>query len=243
MIVAGLVFLFVLNWKLTLILLASAPVVAVVTALLSRLNASTTARSLSAAAGAVSVAEECFAAAQTVRVFHMVEAEGRRYARRALRAMALLSHMALLNGVGEWVLFGIFNVVVLVAMWYAGSQVLEGAASVRDTVTFLLVMFDLTMEMERLPEALYSLSSGVGAARRIASLLAAGEEEQRAKRGRVEQAEEAPPESDRDWVVAFEGVSFAYPTRDVQVLRRVTLHIARGESIAICGASGVSRAI
>ncbi len=249
MLVSGLVFLFVLNWQLTLILLASAPVGAAATALLSRLNARTTAASLSASAAAVSVAEECFAATQTVHVFHMVAREARRYARSALRANGLLARLALLNGVGDWVLFGVFNVVVVGAMYFAGAQVLAAASSVQATVTFLLVIFDLTMEMERLPEALYSLSSGVGAARRIAQLLEDGESEAAARRTRMaqcaaeveEQEEQEGGNNGGEWAVAFEGVRFAYPTRAGEVLRGATLRVARGESVALCGASGCGK--
>jgi ABC-type multidrug transport system fused ATPase/permease subunit len=245
MMVSGLVFLFVLNWELTLILLASVPVVAGATALLSRLNARTTAASLSASAAAVSVAEECFAATQTVHVFHMAQHEARRYARIALQATGLLTRLALLNGVGDWVVFGVFNVVVVGAMFFAGSQVLGGRSSVGATVTFLLVMFDLMMEMERLPEALYSLSSGVGAARRIAQLLEDGETEAAARRMRLARAAEMHEADNEgangDWAVVFEDVRFAYPTRDGEVLHGATLRVVRGESVALCGASGCGK--
>lgn len=56
---SGLVLLFVLNWSLSLIVLASAPVMALITGLLSRRNERITASALDAQAVATSCSEEC----------------------------------------------------------------------------------------------------------------------------------------------------------------------------------------
>ncbi len=58
MLVFGLVLLFVLNWSLSLILLASVPVVAIITYILSKRNSAITAKTLDAQAKSTSCAEE-----------------------------------------------------------------------------------------------------------------------------------------------------------------------------------------
>lgn len=85
-----------------------------------------------------------------------------RFSIATLRALSLASNLALHNGIGEWAFVLCFNIVVIAAMYYSGLQVIDGVSDVQTTVTFLLITFDLSMEIERLPEALYSISGSVG---------------------------------------------------------------------------------
>lgn len=134
MIISGLTLLFILNWSLTLIVLASAPVVALITFFLGRKNERVTTAALDVQAKATSFSEECLGGGiNTVATSGMREFEIVRYSKATLKALRLYVFLAKLDGVGQWSFSLSFNVVVIAAMYYSGLQVEEQKSSVQAT--------------------------------------------------------------------------------------------------------------
>jgi ABC-type multidrug transport system fused ATPase/permease subunit len=238
MFVGGFGFLLYLNWKLTLIMLAAAPVIGIVTWILSKVNAKTTKLSLTSSAKAVTVAEEVLNATSTVFAYRTQAFECNRYGQNAFISFLLLRKQTILNGVGDFVIYFSFNIIVIGAMYYAGMQVLNKEGTVKETVTFLLIVFDLTLEIEKIPGSFYSISAGVGASSRIAYHV----RQAKADRERREKLLLSKQVNDKDldpFVVVAQDVWFEYPSRpEVKVLQGLSFKLAHNESIGICGSSG-----
>ena len=182
----------------------------VITAVLSRLNDAATTQALSSQAKCVTCAEEVFNATRTVMSCKTERFETNRFSRHAFVAFLISRKQAVLNGVGEFVSEAVFSIVIVAVMYFAGQQVLKGEISVQTVVTYLLVVFDLIDEVESVPEALYLLSAGVGACRRIAAHIEAAKAEQSERNHRRQQAMQCvePPAAQDLTVVLFEEVDF-----------------------------------
>ena len=228
MLVGGFGFLLYLNWKLSLVMLAVTPVIGVVTWLLSRANERTSELALTAQARSVTVADEVLSNLPAVFGYKTQAYEQNRFSRNAFITYLLKRRQALMNHSGDFVIFAVFNYIAIGTMFYAGSLVLEGKASVSNTVTFLLIVFDLTNEFEDLPEALYSLAAGVGASQRIARHVAEAAVVRQQDKVRV------AAERQSDAAIDLRDVHYTYPSRpDAPVLRGVDLQVQAGKKTRV----------
>jgi len=227
-VVGLLAWLFYLNWKLTLIALVVAPVVAAFVKLLSR-RLRRMARGAQAAMGdVVHVLEESIQGHKVVKIFGGQEYESSRFARAAqlLRGfnMRLVIPEALTTPVTHVLASVAFAVIVYIAM----QESLAARATVGEFASFLTAMLMLLAPIKRLTELNAPLQRGLAAAESVFGVI------------------DAPVEEDRGAIVlgrargdvVYDKVSFTYPTRGEPALIDVDLHIRPGETVALVGGSG-----
>ena len=188
-----------------------------------------------ALADASAFAAENLAAARTMQAFVAEEATIGRFraaaenayaaARAAMGARALLTTVAI---------FLAFASVVAV-LWLGAQDVMAGRMTGGLLSQFVLSAVLGASSMGQLSEVWSELSSAAGAAGRIADILA------------IKPTIVAPanplrlPEPPRG-EIAFENVSFAYPTRpETSVVSGLSLSVRAGETVAIVGPSGAGK--
>jgi ATP-binding cassette subfamily B protein len=226
----GIVLLFVTSPRLTYVMLAIVPAVAIGAVFYGRKVRALARRYQDALADASHVAEESLSAIRTVRSFNAEPAERARYdaaiaasyeaARR--RAYAGATFM---GGASA----GVYAAIAAV-LGYGGVLVSRGDLTAGALTAFLVYTLLIAMSLGGLAEMWAEVMRGIGAGERVFALL--------------ERVPGMPVEGgDRparcDGRIALEDVRFAYPTRpEVEVLQGVSLEIRSGEVVALVGPSG-----
>ena len=227
-IIALLAWLFYLDWKLTMIALAVAPLTAWFVKALSRRLRRMSREAQSAMGEMVHVLEETIHGHKVVKIFGGQDYEGRRFARASQRLrgfyMRLVVPEALITPVTHMLAAVALSIIIYVALQESAAE----RATVGDFASFLTAMLMLLAPLKRLTEVNAPVQRGLAAAESVFALI------------------DTPVEEDRGTVVlgrargevAYQQVSFTYPTRAEPALFDIDLHIAPGETVALVGGSG-----
>jgi thiol reductant ABC exporter CydD subunit len=120
--------------------------------------------------------------------------------------------------------------IALVAV-VVGVRLAKGGIGFEAALTVLVLVPELYLPLRNLAAQFHASADGAAVAERLLAL---------ADPAPARKAGTTPP--DPALVpIRFEGVSFAYPSRDVDVLRGLDLEIRPGETTSIVGASGVGK--
>jgi len=217
-----------LDWKLTLVALATAPVVVfVVRGLSGRLRRMS--RNLQQTMGHLTqLLQESIDGQKVVRIFGGHERERRRFREHANWARRFQFKFAAAAAANSPISQFVVAVALALIIYLAAHQAASGALTVGGFVSFLTAMAMLFSPIKRLTGVNGPLQKGLAAAESVFGLL------------------DQPPEPDYGTRIlhnargelAFENVSFAYAGAERPALEDVSLSIAPGETVALVGPSG-----
>ena len=234
MILVTLVILWLTSWKLTLLTLASAPLLVVgIQQLLRRLRRHSRARAEERGEITATVAER-LGAIRLIRSFGAEEAEAHhfleqsdRYRKKVIRTQR---YSSLTSPVSE-----IFGVVLVIVIIWAGTSSLFGTGGEplhpEALVAFLIASLKMMSPIKSLSQFPAVLAVALASAERVFSLLDVPAFE-------VDRPGEGDAAFTRD--IVFQDVSFRYRTGD-PVLRDVNFRLAKGDVLAIVGPSGAGK--
>jgi subfamily B ATP-binding cassette protein MsbA len=229
----GLVLLFVLQPRLTLVMLAVVPPVVVAGAVFGRGLRRVSAEFQDRVAAASADAEEAIAGVRVVKAFGAEEAERRRYAAgvdaaydaalRRVRMRALFVPAVLLCGFAG----------LAIVLWYGGRLALAGELSSGDLVAFLLLTTFVAGSLGTFTGLWAQVQEASGASQRVFELLDARPalpvDPAPVRLGTVKGG------------VALEEVTFTYPGRETPALDAVSLTVEPGSVVAVVGPSGAGK--
>jgi len=220
--------LFYLNWKLTLLTLLMAPVIAFIISTISRRMRSSSRDSQRAMGDITQVIEESVSAHKVVKLFGGQVYESRRFNNRAnwVRRYAMKQAAAASANVPVVQMVAALALAVIVYLATLQSQADE--TTVGGFVSFIMAMLMLTAPLKRLAGVSEYLQRGLAAAESVFELLDTESETDDGKVavGRVRGE------------LKFDRVMFSYSADSRPALRDISLHIAAGENVALVGASG-----
>lgn len=223
--------LFVVSWRLTLVVLVFAPVVFGVALSFRRLARKVTRRGFRVLAEVNAAIQEAVTGISVAKNFRQeaaiydefLEVNRRSYQVNLQRGYALSSLWPILNA-----LAGIGTAVVTYA---GGLPAAVGTITIGNLYLFVDSVRRFWLPVVNVAAFWSQLQGGLAAAERIFALIDA--------EPTVQQEDERPVERLRG-EIRFENVSFSYSEQE-QVLRDFSLHIAPGESVALVGHTGAGK--
>jgi len=229
----GLVMITVMSWRLTLVMVASFPVLIAVAVVIGRRirNISRTAQDQLAQTAVV--VEETLQNINSVKAFTNEAYEVQRYGTSLDRFLVTIvrsarSRAALI----AFIILGVFGSIVLV-MWQGAREIQAGRMTRGELTAFMLFTVFVGGGVSSFAEIISQIQKAIGATQRVRDLLGEPTE----PRG-----EGAPSTPRLQGAIAFEHVDFRYPSRpDLPVLRNLSLSASRGEKIALVGPSGAGK--
>ena len=229
--VGGLIVIFVVSLKLTLIMLCSVPVVVVAIAGFGRKVRGYSKAAQDSLAEAGTVIEETVQGIADVKSFTNERIESARYARSLESFLEVTKRGARTRAAFlSFVIFALFGAIAFV-VWCGARMLATSQISGESFAYFVLFSIFVGASLGSFPEIISQIQQTIGATDRLRELL-----------------DMAPERTDGDAAVvlggaiAFERVSFGYPSRpDVRVLEDLDFEVAPGQRVALVGPSGAGK--
>jgi subfamily B ATP-binding cassette protein MsbA len=229
--VALLVYLFTLNWQLTLIVALLFPAVGLVMRALGRRLHRLTIEGQQATDQLAYVVEENMGAWRIVRLHGAEQHQEQRFFGRAnlVRRLMLKAMVAgaTMTPVTQMLASCALSVVIVIALWQSRS----GATSVGDFVAFVTAMLQLVAPAKHLSDVMAPLTRGLAAVERGLDLV----EHSPIETGGTYDGGRARGE------IVFEEVSLRYRDDVPPAVESLSLHVRAGDTVALVGPSGAGK--
>src|SRR5262245_32097232 len=227
-VVALLAWLFYLNWKLTLIALVTAPLIALVLRQLSRRLRQMARESQRSMGELAHVIEETIECHKVVKVFGGQEYEMRRFEHANQRLRGFNMRQTIPSAAAAPITQILASIGVSIIVYIALEDSLAGRTTAGEFASFMIAMLMLLAPLKRLTDINAPLQRGLAAAESVFGMIDAPVE---ADGGKVKLARARGG-------VRYEDVSFTYSTRNEPALSGVDLLVRPGETVALVGGSG-----
>lgn len=230
--VGSVVLMVYLNWRLSLIIFVTVPVITLAVRYFGQLIRKLSREVQDRLADTTAIAEETLGAIESVKSFAREPYEVGRYNTGVDTLFDTARKKVLFSNL-FWSSVGVvFMSTMIVIFWYGGTEVLAGRLSAGDLVAFIFFAFNIGRSMGGMSRVYTVFSSAVGASERIFGLL----EEQPG----VEDHPDAVELRDVKGAVSFEDVSFHYEENQ-PVLRDINFSCKPGDIVALVGPSGAGK--
>ena len=231
--VAVVVIVLATDWRLALVALAAAPLLALTGLLVGRRTRKLSERAQEQLGEAGAVLQETLSAVRVVKAFGREEYETQRYASAIGHAFGALVAAARLRSFFEAAMTTVGFGAVAVVLWAGGREVLAGRLTPGGLISFLFYLVMLVGPLQTLGSLYGQFQQALGGATRIFALLDIVPA--------IVDAPDAyalPPVRGR---VEVQDLSFAYGEDRPLVLRDVDLVAEPGQTVALVGPSGAGK--
>lgn len=235
MFVGGLILLFVTNFKLSLIVLASVPLVVLPLIAFGRRVRSLSRTSQDRLATVGTQVGESLRQIKIVQAFNHEAEDERLFAERVESAFAVsvrrIEQRSWLVGAVMLLVLG----AIAVMLWVGGQDVLSGNTSAGELAAFIFYAFIVAGSVGAISEVYADLQRAAGATERLVELLRAPNELPVQQPATILSA-------DAPCRLEVQDVKFAYPLRpDTPVLQGLSFVLEPGEMVALVGTSGAGK--
>ena len=229
------VLMFLTSPYLALAVVVVAPTIIIPVVMLSRRFRRMSRATQDALAEMSAMATEALGATKTIKSFVQEPVQSKNYGARAedsfkAEVTRLGARATLLGSVTFLATAGL-----VVLIWWGAKAVFDGAVTVGELAQFMIYALMATNALSSISEIMGVLHTVAGATERLVEIL---DTAPTIKAPANPVALPNPPLG----TVAFESVDFSYETRDnEQVIEDISFAVARGETVALVGASGAGK--
>ncbi|WP_353129973.1 ABC transporter ATP-binding protein [Parapedobacter pyrenivorans] len=230
------ILLFTVSIKLTLLNLSILPILVVIAVVFGRFIRKLSRQAQDKLAESNTVVQETLQGISNVKAFVNEAYEASRYSKTLEAVVKIAVKGATYRGIfASFIIFCLFGAVVAV-IWYGSALVAAGNISVGDLTIYILYSMVVAGSMGSFPELYANIQKAIGASERVIEIL----DEVQEDIGLLQ--EEKHIENFIEGTIAFEDVTFAYPSRrEITVLKNVSFEAQAGEKLAIVGPSGTGK--
>ena len=230
--VASIVMMIYLDWKLFLVTFATFPVVLFFIDNFGKRIRKSGSRIQEAAADITSVLQEVASSPRVIKSFVREGYEVERFDKENMNNFRANMKYAQLSSTLTPTIEFVAAVGVSIILWYGGNSVINGSITAGSLVAFLTYAVNISNPIKRLSRVIGNIQKALAAAQRVFDVLDLPEAIKNAPDAK------ALPKVKGD--VRFNDVSFAYNENE-EVLSHVSFEVKPGEMIAFVGPSGAGK--
>lgn len=230
--VASIVMMIYLDWKLFLVTFATFPVVLFFIDSFGKRIRKSGSRIQEAAADITSVLQEVASSPRVIKSFVREGYEVERFDKENMNNFRANMKYAQLSSTLTPTIEFVAAVGVSIILWYGGNSVINGSITAGSLVAFLTYAVNISNPIKRLSRVIGNIQKALAAAQRVFDVLDLPEVIKNAPDAK------ALPKVKGD--VRFNDVSFAYNENE-EVLSHVSFEVKPGEMIAFVGPSGAGK--
>ena len=230
--IGSLVLMLILNWRLTLFILALAPAVAISGAIFGARLRGLSTKVQDQLADGTAIAEEALSQVKVVKAFAREGYETNRYTDQMERAFAATMRLTVVRAAfGPLITFFAFGSLAGI-LWFGGREVLAARLTGGALIAFIVYGVNIASSIGAFTSLYTQIQEALGASQRIFELI----DEVPDVKDKVD-SRGLPRAKGR---VTFDSVSFAYAGAGA-VLHDIALTIESGEVMALVGPSGAGK--
>ena len=235
LIIGGVILLATESFKLTLLMLAVVPLVAVAAVIFGRFIRKYSKQVQDQVAESQVIVEETMQGISIVKAFANEWYEVARYKGKISEVVKLAIKGGKYRGYfASFIIFCLFGAIVAV-VWYGVRLSIAGEMSVGQLISFVLYSTFVGASFGGIAELYAQIQKAIGATERVFELLEETPE-------KINATQNGAPLEKIKGNVSFNNVAFSYPSRkEVQVLKDVNFTAEFGQKIAIVGPSGAGK--
>ena len=230
--VASIVMMIYLDWKLFLVTFATFPVVLFFIDSFGKRIRKSGSRIQEAAADITSILQEVASSPRVIKSFVREGYEVDRFDKENMNNFRANMKYAQLSSTLTPTIEFVAAVGVSIILWYGGNSVINGSITAGSLVAFLTYAVNISNPIKRLSRVIGNIQKALAAAQRVFDVLDLPEDIKNAPDAK------ALPKVKGD--VRFNDVSFAYNEKE-EVLSHVSFEVKPGEMVAFVGPSGAGK--
>ena len=230
--IASIVMMIYLDWKLFLVTFSTFPVVLLFIDQFGKRIRKSGSRIQEATADITSVLQETVSSARVIKSFVRENYEIGRFEKENLNNFRANMKYAQLSATLTPTIEFVAAVGVTIILWYGGNSVIDGSITAGSLVAFLTYAVNISNPIKRLSRVIGNIQKALAAAQRVFDVLDLPEDVQDKP-----QAKALPPAKGN---VCFKDVCFSYNTGE-EVLSHMSFNVKPGQMIAFVGPSGAGK--
>lgn len=227
-VVVLLVYIFWLNWKLSLIFLLVGPFIGLIVGYASKLFRKYSRRIQDSMGGVTHVASEAIKGFQVVRAFGGVEYERSRFQQASTNNLKQSLKLARADEVSTPIIQVLVFSSIALLFWFGLNPEMRGDMDIGEFLAYITAASLVAKPLKQLTSVNAKVQKGIAAAQSIFAIMDHTPEADRGTR----------PLEATEGRIEFRDLSFAYSPDQEPVLKEVSLKIEPGETLALVGRSG-----
>lgn len=227
--------LLVMSWQMTLFVIVFAPIFLLIMSAIGRRLKADSAEAQQFWSDTMSQVEETLGGLRIIKAFRAEKKMSGRFEKITENMRRKNTQVGVRQASAHPVSELLGTIMIAVVLWFGGRLILGDSASLDAPafIAYLAILYSVIQPIKDLSKAAYGIPKGLASMERIDVILNA--------ENNVKESENPQRLDGFNDKISFEHVSFRYEDGSRDVVKDITVDIAKGKTIAIVGASGAGK--